>query len=322
MEQKLEKEYLTDLKRIKETIAENRNKTMVIVNSAMIITYHQIGIIINQRKTWGTKYVKRLAVDLKEYGSTYSFDQLMRMSQFANIFTQKEILEQPVPKIPWGTIIKIMQKSSSKEEMIWYINQAYQNRWSRREVIQQYQLKAFERRQIKPLMTEKAENDELIADIIKDTIAFNFLKEGDLIHEENLKNKLTDNVILYLQELGPGFALVGKEYKLTTPSNKSFYIDLLMYHTKIHAYVVIEVKTTEFHPADIGQLNFYVNAVNDLEKEKLDNDTVGILLCKDADNYTVRTSIQGLQTAIGISKYKILEELPNYLEKKIKDSGF
>lgn len=322
MEQKLEKEYLTDLKRIKETIAENRNKTMVIVNSAMIITYHQIGIIINQRKTWGTKYVKRLAVDLKEYGSTYSFDQLMRMSQFANIFTQKEILEQPVPKIPWGTIIKIMQKSSSKEEMIWYINQAYQNRWSRREVIQQYQLKAFERRQIKPLMTEKAENDELIADIIKDTIAFNFLKEGDLIHEENLKNKLTDNVILFLQELGPGFALVGKEYKLTTPSNKSFYIDLLMYHTKIHAYVVIEVKTTEFHPADIGQLNFYVNAVNDLEKEKLDNDTVGILLCKDADNYTVRTSIQGLQTAIGISKYKILEELPNYLEKKIKDSGF
>ena len=84
---------------------------------------------------------------------------------------------------------------------------------------------------------------------------------------------------------------------------------------------MIEVKIDDFRPSDIGQLNFYVNAVNDLEKEELDNDTVGILLCKDADNYTVKTSIYGIQTAIGISKYKILEELPEYLQKRIKDSG-
>ena len=322
MEQKLEKEYFDDLKRIKETIVENRNKAMVVVNSAMIITYYQIGTIINQRNEWGTKYVKRLANDLKEYGNGYSFDQLMKMSQFAHVFTKDEILAQPVTKIPWGTLSRvIISKSSSKEEILWYINQTYQNRWSRREVLQQFQLMAFERRQIKPITTQKPENNEMIKDIFKDTLALSFLKEDDLVKEENLKNKLMDNIILFLQELGPGFALVGKEYRLTTPSNKNFYIDLLMYHTKIHAYVVIEVKTNEFHPADIGQLNFYVNAVNDLEKTDIDNDTVGILLCKDADTYTVKTSMSGVQTSIGISKYKILEELPEYLEKKIKDSG-
>lgn len=322
MEQNLEKEYFDDLKRIKETIAENRNKAMVVVNSAMIATYYKIGTILNERQQWGNGYIKKISTALTDYGSGYSYDQLRRMCRFAKIFTLDEILAQPVPKLPWGSIIEIINKSSSKEEIIWFVNKTYENKWSRREIIQQFQLKAFERRQIKPLITENTENDELLRDVIKDTLVFDFLKKDDLIKEESLKNQLMNNIILFLQELGPGFALVGKEYKLTTPSNKNFYIDLLMYHTKIHAYVVIEVKTTEFHPADIGQLNFYVNAVNDLEKEGIDNDTVGILLCKDADNYTVKTSIQGLQTTIGISKYKILEELPNYLERKIKDSGF
>ena len=322
MKENLDKDYFEDLKKIKETIAENRNKAMVVVNSAMIITYYQIGTIINQRNEWGTKYVKRLANDLKEYGNGYSFDQLMKMSQFAHVFTKDEILAQPVPKIPWGTIIKIIQKSSSKEEILWYVNQTYQNRWSRKEVLQQFQLMAFERRQIKPIITSKSECDEMVRDIFKDTLAFNFLKEDDLVKEENFKNKLMDNIIQFLQELGPGFALVGKEYRLTTPTSKNFYIDLLMYHTKIHAYVVIEVKVNEFTPADIGQLNFYVNAVNDLEKTDIDNDTVGILLCKDADTYTVKTSMSGVQTTIGISKYKILEELPEYLAKKLKDCDF
>ena len=85
---------------------------------------------------------------------------------------------------------------------------------------------------------------------------------------------MVDNVIKFLQELGPGFSLVGKEYKLLTPTNEEFYIDLLMYHTKIHAYVVIEVKIGKFHPADLGQLIFYVNAMDELEKTDVDNDTI------------------------------------------------
>jgi len=94
-----EMNYLDDLQKIKETITENRNKAMVVVNSAMIITYYQIGEIINQRKEWGNKYVQRLAMDLKEFGSGYSYEQLKRMSQFASIFTKNEIRGQPVPQM-------------------------------------------------------------------------------------------------------------------------------------------------------------------------------------------------------------------------------
>jgi hypothetical protein len=92
-----------------------------------------------------------------------------------------------------------------------------------------------------------------------------------------------------------------------------------MYHVKLHVYIVIELKNREFKPEDLGQLLFYVNAVNDLEKTELDNETVGLLLCKDADNYVAKTTLNGIDKKIGISKYKILEELPSYLEKRLKE---
>ena len=103
----IEKDYLTDLNKIKETIRTNQSKAMVVVNSAMIMTYYEIGTIINQRKVWGNKYIERLSNDLKEYGKGYSYDNLFRMTQFAKEFTKDEILEQPVPKIPWRILSSI-----------------------------------------------------------------------------------------------------------------------------------------------------------------------------------------------------------------------
>ena len=97
MEKELMMDYVNDLKQIKETIRQNQNRAMLVVNSAMIMTYYEIGTIINKRKTWGSKYIERLSNDLKEYGRGYSYDQLKRMAQFASFFTLNEIRAQPVP---------------------------------------------------------------------------------------------------------------------------------------------------------------------------------------------------------------------------------
>ena len=315
----IDKNYLSDLQEIKQSIRENRNKALVIVNSAMIMTYYQIGTIINKRKEWGNKYVQRLAEDLKEYGKGYSFDQLRRMARFASFFTKDEIRAQVAPKIPWTTIIEIMNKSSSKEEMLWYIDQTHKNRWSRNQVKEQFKLKAYERKLIEPQVTEPINQDIVLKEIFKDTLVFSFLSSNDTKDEKDLKEKIIDNIVMALQELGPGFSLVGREYKLVTPTSKSYYIDLLMYHTKIHAYIVIEVKIGEFHPSDIGQLHFYVNAINDLERTDSDNQTVGLLLCKTADSYVVKTALEGIASPIAISKYKVLEDLPNYLLNRMKE---
>ena len=294
---------------------------MVVVNSAMIITYYEIGTIINKRKIWGSKYIKNLANDLKEYGKGYSYDQLKRMAQFANEFSVQEIGAQPVPQIPWSSIIVIMQKSSSHEKMLWYINETYKNGWSRSMVLNQIALKAYERSLIEPTTSNITKSDDLSNELFKDTYVFDFLDKNNIKNEKDLKNQMIDNIIKFLQELGPGFTLAGKEYKLVTPTNKEFFIDLLMYHTKIHAYVVIEVKIGEFTPADLGQLIFYVNAIDDLERTERDDETIGLLLCKEADSYVAKTSLNKSQLHLGISKYKFIEELPEYLNRKLKENN-
>ena len=105
----LEKDYLNDLNKIKETIRTNQNKAMVVVNSAMIMTYYEIGTIINQRKVWGNKYIERLSNDLKDYGKGYSRANLFEMMKIANEFNLEEIIQQSVGQIPWGSLVKIMQ---------------------------------------------------------------------------------------------------------------------------------------------------------------------------------------------------------------------
>ena len=317
----IEKNYFHDLQEIKETIRTNQNKAMVVVNSAMIMTYYEIGTIINKRKTWGSKYIKNLANDLKEYGKGYSYDQLKRMAQFANEFSVQEIGAQPVPQIPWSSIIVIMQKSSSHEKMLWYINETYKNGWSRSMVLNQIAMASYERSLIEPTTSNITKSDDLSNELFKDTYVFDFLDKNSIKNEKDLKDQMIDNIIKFLQELGPGFSLVGKEYKLVTPTNKEFFIDLLMYHTKIHAYVVIEVKIGEFTPADLGQLVFYVNAINKLEKTDVDSNTIGLLLCKDADKFVAETTLENSLLKLGISKYKFIEELPEYLSKKLKENN-
>ena len=149
----IEKEYFKDLQEIKEIIKRNRNKAMVIVNSAMIISYYETGVVINKRKKWGNKYIERLANDLKEHKG-YSKQNLYRMSQLANEFSYNEIFSQPGGQIPWRTLIEIIHKSSNHSEMLWYIEQTHKNGWSRSMVVNQIAMKSYERSLINPIKTE------------------------------------------------------------------------------------------------------------------------------------------------------------------------
>ena len=314
------KDYFNDLNKIKDAIRQNQNKAMIYVNSQMILTYYEIGTIINERKTWGSKYIQNLAKDLKEYGKGYSIQNLKRMSQFAAEFSLYEISSQHVSQIPWGTLMTvIVPKSKSHEEMLYYINETYKNGWSRSMVLNQISMKSYERSLIIPNTTEIIKSDESLNELFKDTYVFSFLDKENIKTEKDLKNKMIDNIIKFLNELGPGFTLAGKEYKLITPTNEEFYIDLLMYHTKLHCYIVIEVKIGKFKPEHLGQLMFYVNAIDDLEKTDRDDPTIGLLLCKDADKYVAETTMKNTFMKLGISKYKLLEELPEYLEKKLNE---
>ncbi|MCR5462332.1 MAG: PDDEXK nuclease domain-containing protein [bacterium] len=312
--------YMNDLKQIKDTIRQNKNKAIIVVNSAMIMTYYEIGTIINNRKTWGSNYIQKLSEDLKEYGKGHSVQNLYRMSQIANEFTREELFSQPAREIPWFTIIEIMHKSNSHEEMLWYINQTHKYGWSRSQVLQKFKEQAYERNLIEPSTSISIKSDDSTNEIFKDVYVFDFLNRNNTRTEKDLTNTLVDNIIKFIQELGSDFAFVGKEYKIITPTNETFYIDILMYHLILHCYVIIEVKNRKFKPQDLGQLLFYVSAIDDLKKTIGDNETVGLLLCKDADSYTSKSTLDRINAKVGVSKYKVLEDLPKYLEKRLKEN--
>ncbi len=316
----IEKDYLTDLNKIKETIKTNQNKAMVVVNSAMIMTYYEIGTIINQRKVWGSKYIENLANDLKEYGNSYSFRNLKYMSQFAKEFSEYEIRQQPVAQIPWGTLINIISKSKSHAEMLWYVEQTYKNKRSRSQVELQFKAKAYERYLINPDTSiqdrEVSINSEL-NEIVKDTYVLDFIGVNDIISEKELQNSILSNIQKFILELGQGFSFVREKYKLPI-DDIEYEIDLLFYHIPSHSYVVIELKTTKFKPEYIGQLLFYTNYIDDYVKSDLDSPTIGIVLCSEANSVVCKTTLKNTKN-LAISKYKVIEELTEYLERKLNE---
>ena len=315
----LDKDYLNDLKKIKETIRTNQNKAMVIVNSAMIMTYYEIGVIINKRKTWGSKYIQKLSEDLKEYGVGYSVRNLELMCKFAGAILSSDFSKHPVSQLPWGTIIKIMQKSKSHEEMLWYINETYKHGWSRNMVLNQYALKAYERSLIEVDTTPSIKSDDSLNELFKDTYVIDFIDRNKIKTEKDLKDSLVDNIVKFIQELGDDFAFVGKEYKIIIPDDDVCFIDILFYHLELHAYVVIEVKNIEFKPEDLGQLLFYVNSIDKIKRRNVDNETIGLLLCLDSNEFKVKTTLEGINKKIGVSKYKFIDEIPKYINKRLKE---
>ena len=187
----IEKDYLNDLKKIKATIRTNQNKAMVVVNSTMIMTYYEIGTIINQRKVWGYTFVIKLSQELKEFGVGFSKENLYRMSRFANEITMNEIVSQPVTQIPWFTLIEIMTKSKHHDEILWYINQTHKNSWSRSMVLNQFKLKAYERSLIEPETSPViSSSNELTTELFKDTYVFDFIDINSIKTEKELQNSL------------------------------------------------------------------------------------------------------------------------------------
>jgi len=138
---------------------------------------------------------------------------------------------------------------------------------------------------------------DLAQQLLKDPYNFDFLTLSKKAKEKDLELKLINHISDFLLELGKGFAYMGRQYKLKV-GNKEYFTDLLFYHTKLKAYVIIELKMTEFEPEFIGKLNFYTTSINELVKDETDKPTIGILLCKNKDDFVVDFSIKDISNPL------------------------
>ena len=165
-------------------------------------------------------------------------------------------------------------------------------------------------------ITLPSPNNEQAKELLKNPYIFDFISTDKDIKEIDFERELTDNITKLLLELGNGFAFIGRQYHLEI-ENEDYYLDLLFYNLNVRCYVVVELKTTEFKPEYTGKLNFYLSAVDKYIKDETDNPTFGILLCKDKKRITAELALKDINKPIGVSEYKILSEIPEFLESTL-----
>lgn len=316
--------YKQIFENIKQEVLKSQYKAMQIVNKELIFMYWHIGKIIGDNSKWGNKFIDSLSIDLKlEFPKVTGFSvrNLKYMKKIAEEYPDFEFVQQVVAQIPWGHNIILMDKVKNIEERKWYIKQSIINGWSRSLLTMQIESKLYERQ----VVAEKVTNfpatlpdiqSDLAIQTMKDPYLFDFISLKGKVKEIEIEKAMIDKIKDVLIELGKGFAFVGEQYKITV-SEKDYYIDLLFYHLKLKCYVVVELKAREFEPTDAGQLNFYLSAIDDLVKDKTDNATIGLLLCKNKDNFTAEYALRNISSPIGVNEYKLLEDIPEYLKSQL-----
>ena len=217
--------------------------------------------------------------------------------------------------VPWRHHVEIMSRSKSLDEAIFYITQTIENGWSRAMLINFMKTNLFHKKGKAPNNFSTVLPDpqsDLASQILKDPYNFDFLMLTKNYKEKELETALIENMTKLLIELGQGFAYVGKQIPLEVGGDE-YTLDLLFYHLKLRCYVAIELKAGNFSPKDLGQLGFYVAAVNHMYKTEADSPTVGMLICREKNNMVAKYALESSACPIGISEYELSELIPeNY----------
>lgn len=284
-------EYLSIIENIKHEINAAQYRAALHVNADMLLLYYDIGCVINEHKTWGSKFIDNLAADIRlafPKSKGYSVRNLKYMAKFAETYPEREFVQQVVAQIPWGHNIVILDKVNNLEERKWYIKKSAKNGWSRNVLVHQIESNLYQRQ----VLAEKVSNfenrlpspqSELAVQTMKDPYVFDFIAFNEDMLERDIEQALVRDVTRLLLELGTGFAFLGNQYHLNVGGD-DFYIDLLFYNINLRCYVVIELKTGDFKPEYAGKLNFYLSAVDGILKKEQDNPSIGLLLCKSKNN--------------------------------------
>src|ERR1035437_3289030 len=268
-----------------EHIQRARLAASASVNREVLLLNYRVGQEINKRreeKGWGAKVVDDLARDLKSAGyKGFGQANLHAMALFATEYSEEEIVQPRLDNLGWASHMILMQNCKDKDTRFWYMERASANGWSKRD-LEAHIHTQLHLRQGKALNnfenTLPAPQSDMAQDLIKSEYNFEHLALNEESKERHLEAQLLSDVCKMLQELGKGFALVDQQYHFSE-GEQDFYIDLLFYHTKMHCYVVVELKTKPFTPEFAGKLGFYVSSVDDLERSEEDNPTIGLLLC-------------------------------------------
>ena len=313
-------------------VNEAQVTAFVSLNKSINMLNWSIGktIVEKQREyNWGSNFIEKIADDLQNTflgRGGFSRANIFRMKAFYLAFDKsraaaRQFEELPIFSIPWFHNVILLQKLKETEERLWYAQKSLEYGWSR-SMLEHWIKSDLFNREGKAITNFKqtlpSQDSDMAQQSLKDPYIFDFLTLQEDHLEHDLEQGLIDNVQKLLLEMGKGFALVGRQYHLEVEGD-DYYIDLLFYHLKLKCYIVVELKARAFDPRDVGQINFYLSAVDDLVRDKEDKSTIGLLLCKTKKNFTAEYALRNVTSPIGVAEYEteIMKKLPKDLKSKL-----
>lgn len=323
--------YVALLKQVKERVVAAQRKAIYAANDEMLSMYWDIGKLLSESQKqigWGNNALEQLSKDMKnDFPKVKGFsvrncqvmmqfykeyNQTLTNTQRAVAYLENTQTVLPVKQLSWAHNVALMQKVKDIRARYWYMIQCLKNGWSRDFLIEMikedyytsYGALAHNFNETLPEIQAKQ-----VQETLKDPYIFDMLTFTGEYNERDVEIGLVKYIEKFLLELGKGFAFLGRQYHVVV-SDRDFYIDLLMYHTFLHRYVVVELKRGEFQPEYAGKLNFYCSAVDDVLCHPGDNPTIGLLLCQSKDKVMAEYALRDIHKPIGISEYELAKALP------------
>ena len=307
-------------------IRSSRANVFRVVNAELINLYWNVGEYIfskvNQSQ-WGQAVVKELAGFIQENEPElkgFSDKNLWRMKQFYEAYKDFPKLSTLLREISWSHNLAIFSRCKSSEEREFYLKIAKQENYSFRELDRQISAGLFERTLLgnTKLSTLSREITDEQSRAFKDSYILEFLSLPDLHNEDDLQKGLVKQMKNFILELGKDFLFVGEEFKLQV-GNSDFFVDLLFYHRGLQCLVAFELKSEKFKPDHLGQLNFYLEALDRDVKKTNENPSIGVLLCKDKDEEVVEYALSRSLSPTMVSEYKTKLPDKKLLQKKLHE---
>lgn len=320
------KGYVEWLEKVKSQYRNAQLKAAVKVNAELLRFYWSLGrdlVMLKAEERWGSGIIARISLDFKAAfpkQSGFSTTNLWYIKKWYAFYSQDDTilhqlggeLEDLLFQVPWRHHCEIITKCQTPEEAIFYLRETIRNGWSRAALENALQANFYKHKgkaitNFKVCLPEA--QSQLAQETLKDPYNFDFLSMRADYDERDLEEELTKHITQLLLELGKGFSFCGRQVELIV-SGTSYRIDMLFYHIRLRCYVVVELKTRAFQPEYAGQLNFYVTAVDKLLKQKEDQPTIGLLICKTRDETKVEWAFSGMNKPLGVAAYELNNIMP------------
>lgn len=319
------KHYLDFLRKVKERIRSAQYEALKKVNRELIDLYWDIGNMIVDRQGkdgWGKAVVETLAADLqKEFPGIkgFSAQNLWRMKQFFQTYSGNAKLSPLVREIGWTHNLIILMNCKDDLAREFYIRMTRRMGWSKNVLIHQLENKTYEKTVVNQTnfnetLPVKIKNQAKLA--VKDEYSFDFLELGEEHSELELERAIVARVNRFLIEMGGVFAFMGNQYRIEIEDSE-YFIDILLYHRILRCLVAVELKIGEFKPEFVGKMQFYLAALDAEMKEKYENPSIGIIVCKEKKRTIVEYALKESNKPVAVAQYKITTKLPKELKKQL-----